>query len=444
MNGGPAARGLATARSLDASLLVVLAGVSAALHVGKLPPAIPVLRDALGITLVQAGFLLSLVQLAGMALGLLVGVLADGIGLRRTVITGLLLLALASAWGGTATDANALLLARAAEGAGFLLASLPGPALIRQLVAPARLNARLGLWGTYMPLGTALALLIGPACIAAWGWPAWWWVLAALSLLMAAVVWRCVPADATRTATPAAVAATHAAGAPAARADSADSADSTGSAGSAGSAALWWQRLVQTLSHRGPWLVSLAFAVYSAQWLAVIGFLPDIYARAGVAPAQGAVLTALAAAVNMLGNLASGRLLQRGVAARQTLTLGYVAMAVGAMLAFADAGQPAALRYSGVLLFSAVGGLIPGTLFATAVRLAPGERTVAPTVGLMQQLSFTGQFLGPPLVAWVAVRAGGWHWTWAVTGLLALGGLLIAQLIQQALARDNPRAEAPR
>ena len=48
----------------------VLAGVSAALHVGKLPPALPVLREALGVSLVQAGFLLSLVQLAGMTLGL--------------------------------------------------------------------------------------------------------------------------------------------------------------------------------------------------------------------------------------------------------------------------------------------------------------------------------------------------------------------------------------
>ncbi len=45
----------------------------ARLHVGKLPPAIPVLRDALGVTLLQAGFLLSLVQLAGMTLGLAVG-----------------------------------------------------------------------------------------------------------------------------------------------------------------------------------------------------------------------------------------------------------------------------------------------------------------------------------------------------------------------------------
>jgi MFS transporter, CP family, cyanate transporter len=32
---------------MDPALVVVLAGVSAALHIGKLPPALPVLRDAL-------------------------------------------------------------------------------------------------------------------------------------------------------------------------------------------------------------------------------------------------------------------------------------------------------------------------------------------------------------------------------------------------------------
>ncbi|HBK00034.1 MAG TPA: MFS transporter, partial [Delftia acidovorans] len=57
-----------------------------------------------------------------------------------------------------------------------------------------------------------------------------------------------------------------------------------------------------------------------------------------------------------------------------------------------------------VVLFSAAGGLIPGTLFSMAVRLAPHESTVSTTVGFMQQWSSVGQFAGPPLVAAVAVQ----------------------------------------
>jgi MFS family permease len=82
---------------LHPSWVIVLAGVCAALHVGKLPPALPVLQATLDISLVQASFLLSALQIAGMTLGLAVGLTADGIGLRRSMLIGLALLAFAIA-----------------------------------------------------------------------------------------------------------------------------------------------------------------------------------------------------------------------------------------------------------------------------------------------------------------------------------------------------------
>ena len=80
--------------------LVLLCGVCAALHLGKLSPALPVLREALHLSLVQSGFLLSMVQFAGMLLGLALGLSADSIGLRRSMLAGLLLLSAAGALGG--------------------------------------------------------------------------------------------------------------------------------------------------------------------------------------------------------------------------------------------------------------------------------------------------------------------------------------------------------
>jgi MFS family permease len=377
--------------------LVVLGGVAAAVHVGKLPPALPVLRDAFGLTLVEAGFLLSLVQFAGMTLGLLVGLAADTLGLKRTMVAGLLVTGLASVLGGFVTTPAPLLGLRALEGLGFLLASMPAPGLIRRLVPAGRMSAMLGVWGAYMPFATALALLCGPAWMAWAGWPGWWWLLGGASLVMAVWLGQALPRDPpSGTARP----------------------------------AEWATRTRQTLVAPGPWLVALAFGVYSAQWLAVIGFLPSIYLAAGIAPAAAAGATALAAAVNMVGNLASGRLLQRGVPARRLLAVGYAVMGLGGVLAFADllpaTGAGPVLRYIAVLAFSMVGGVIPGTLFSLAVRLAPSEQTISTTVGWMQQWSALGQFFGPPLVAWVAARAGGWQWSWLVTAACATSGLLLA------------------
>jgi hypothetical protein len=150
-----------------------------------------------------------------------------------------------------------------------------------------------------------------------------------------------------------------------------------------------------------------------------------------------------AQAVNIVGNVASGRALQRGVPAQRLLLLGFVAMAASAVLAFAQGPAPAGLRYGAVLVFSAVGGLIPGTLFSLAVRVAPHERCMATTVGWMQQWSSAGQFAGPPAVAWLASQMGGWHWTWAATGLCSLLGVLMALVLQRRLRATSGRPPEP-
>lgn len=396
---------------LDPARLVIVAGISAALHVGKLPPAIAALQEALAMGLLQAGFLLSLVQLAGMGLGVALGAVADGLGPRRSILLGLITLGLASLLGGGATSVASLLVLRVVEGFGFLCVVLPAPGLIRSLVPPQRLSTTLGWWGAYMPTAMALALLCGPLWIQAWGWRAWWWALGLLSLLMALAVARGVPrALQVSPATPRV-------------------------------AGLWWGSLRQTLGAPGPWLVAAVFACYSGQWLAVVGFLPTIYGQAGVPSALVGLLTAAVAAANIVGNVASGRALQRGVPAPWLLVLGFVCMAVASSVAFgapdAASGAAAISRYAAVLVFSGVGGLIPGTLFSLALRVAPNERCVASTVGWMQQWSSAGQFAGPPAVAWLAVQVGGWQSTWWFTSACCVVGVGLTALLVPRLRQAS-------
>ncbi len=407
MKSRPAALPVSEAAARQAARLaslVVAVGVTCALHVGKLPVAIPVLRDTLALSLLQAGFLLSLVQLAGMTLGLVVGLMADRLGPRRVMLAGLLLLATGSALGALAPGVSVLLGTRVLEGMGFLLAVLPAPGLLRQRVRHAPTLARaLGWWGAYMPLGTALALLLGAPAIALVGWRWAWASLALVSLVAAVGLQRWVASD---------------------------SVERSQSGGQPVPRPLW-PRLVRTLSAPGPWLVAGAFLLYSGQWLAVVGFLPTIYSQAGYGGAVVGLLSALAAGINMLGNIGAGRWLARGARPGLVLSLAYLAMGLGALVAFGASGHPV-WQYLAVLLFSGVGGLIPGTLFGLAVVLAPGEDTVSTTVGWMQQFSSLGQFLGPPLVAWVAIQAGGWQWTWLVTGACSLLGMVLAFRLQKA------------
>ena len=390
------------------SWVIVFAGVCAALHVGKLPPALPVLQDALGITLVQAGFLLSAVQVASMTLGLAVGLSVDSLGLHRSMVGGLALLSVASISGGFVVDTRGLLCLRVIEGLGFLLVVMPAPALIRRTVDASQLSGRMGWWGTYMPTGSALALLFGPWVIAGLNWSVWWWLLGVLAAFAGIAVWFCVP-------------------------DVQPPAPTHSVANGA-----WFTRLALTLQSPGPWLVALTFAVYSSQWLAVVGFLPTVYAELGLTAGMAGALSACVALANVSGNIMSGRLLQRGWPAQRLLWIGFACMALGAVGAYATwqgSGLPTALRFACVVMFSAVGGLIPGTLFASAMRLAPSDGTLSTTVGYMQQWSALGQFAGPPLVAWVAASAGGWQWTWVVTASLSLAGVVLAYFIGRALRK---------
>ena len=97
------------------------------------------------------------------------------------------------------------------------------------------------------------------------------------------------------------------------------------------------------------------------------------------------------------------------------------------------------VRYGAWLLFSGVGGLVPATLFALALRVAPGEHLLSTTLGWVQQWSALGQFSGPPAMAFVAVQAAGWQFTWVATGACSLLGLGLAMVLTKPAAPPPQR-----
>ena len=72
------------AQNLHAARYEITASVVAALHIGKLPLALPVPQKVQAISQLQAYFLLSLIQMAGVTLALFTGLLAQRDGLERT------------------------------------------------------------------------------------------------------------------------------------------------------------------------------------------------------------------------------------------------------------------------------------------------------------------------------------------------------------------------
>ena len=329
-----------------AAVVVLATGVGLALHVGKLPPAVPALTQDWGLTLVQTSYAV-------------------------------------------------LLALRALEGVGLLMAAVPAPGLLRRVVPGHQVTRVLGVWGAYIPFGTGLAFLIGPWVIQHGTWALWWWLLAALTAAALVAVRVVVPPDPPRPAVAAGVADT----APAA-------------AGVAATGA--WARVRRTVGSVGPWMGALAFGVYAAQWMAVIGFLPTVYVQAGWTGAVGAVLTSVVPWVNVVGNVVAGILLHRGWRLAGVLGMGFAGQTLGA---------------AGAVIFSMDRVLVPGALFAAAPFFAPDERTISTTVGMVQQLSSTGQVIGPPVVAALASAAGGFHLTWVACLVCAATGAALSLVL---------------
>src|SRR5690606_36223719 len=96
-------------RTNTAWIMIVATGVVAGLHIWKLSPALTVIQQEFGFSLIFSGVLLGVVQVAGMVGGLAVSLLSEVISQRRTLVLGLLLLVLGSALGALAPSAALLL-----------------------------------------------------------------------------------------------------------------------------------------------------------------------------------------------------------------------------------------------------------------------------------------------------------------------------------------------
>lgn len=356
--------------------LLVAAGIVAAFHVGKVPPALPSIRAELDATLRQAGWLLSTVNLISAAGGMAIALTADRLGHRRLVILGTALSFAASLLAAFATGVESLLVSRFFEGLGFIAVVVAIPSLLLRIARPDDHRLAMALWTTYMPAGAGAMMLISALVLPGTSWRVAWVVAAGASgLMLIALLLRALPRAELDAQTVARRPVLH--------------------------------EMAEVASSGGPLAIALCFAAYSCCWFAVIGFLPTLQIeRLHLSTSTAAIVTALVTIVNVGGNLASGWLLRRGVA-RVTLIVGAsVSMAFCAAGIFAE-GLPDLLRLLLAGLYSAVIGVVPGALFTAIPIHAPRPPLVGAATGLLMQGSNIGALLGPPLTA-ALVSSSGW------------------------------------
>jgi MFS family permease len=172
-------------RILDAALLIG-AGIVAACQVGKAFIAMPLIIVDLKIGVDVGSMILAVVALIGAIGAMPVSMVLRRLGAGRALIFGLVAIGIGSAIGAIAADAPILIFSRAIEGLGLLATVLVIPDLLQQTVAPRDRDLMLAIWGSYMPIGTVLMLLLGPA-LPEIGWRTLWAFNAILPIAYAAL-----------------------------------------------------------------------------------------------------------------------------------------------------------------------------------------------------------------------------------------------------------------
>ncbi len=392
------------ATSWSPVLLAIGAGFLAAFQVGKVHIALPSIRHSFALSLVSASWLLSALSVVGLFVATPTGSYAGKIGTKKTLILGLLLVAAASAAGAFSPTSAWLLWSRLLEGIGYVMIVVAAPSLIVELTTQADIRLALAGWSCFMPGGIALITLLAPLLLATHTWRALWLANALLILLYAVLLMVTVKPRTVIPVEPHAHPLTE-------------------------------FRAVATA--RGPLYLAIIFGMYTMQHLAIMGFLPTLLIeKFALSPSRAGVLVSIAMASNILGNLAAGLLLQRGI--RRSVLIGATSIFMVIMtLGMFSLGLSLAAVYLCAFLFSCVGGIVPASVLSAAPIHAPNEHLIPATNGLLVQGSNLGIVLGPPLVSGVAATLG-WRWVPAMTLLAALIATLLA-----AKVSNKSHASAP-
>ena len=366
-------------------LLLYAAGLMAAAQLGKLSALVPAITPTLGLSLALAAWAVSLIEIGGATLGAVAGVMAQRLGLWRTLQLGLAALAVAGLGSATAQGAASLLGWRVLEAAGYLAITVSAPVLIARLSVVAGSHTQMlamTLWSTFVPVGLAFGASAAAAAAVPLGWRGALLAGAVLAAALALAVWWLRPrAESSGEARPPA-------------ADAAPTPTTTSWDGPSAPPA-------------AAWCLALAFGLFALFAVGVIALLPTLLVDgAGLSLAEAGQWTGLASLAAVGGSVLMLALTRQGVGARG-LALGALALPAmlvwGVFLPSPQAGAAIALAVA----INVLGGVFAGLAFAALPRVCRHPAQLVRANGLITQCGASGSLLGPPLMA-AGVTAWGW------------------------------------
>lgn len=358
------------------------------------------LLPAFGMDLSTFGWLMSALTVCGVLLAFPAAYICRTLGIKKILLLSAACIFVGGVLGSTASSVPVLLISRMFEGVGIGLVGVAGPTALSIWFPADRRGLPLGIWGTWMPLGTIVMLLVAPPIAEAFDWRAVFWICVVASVVAFLLVLFFYKEPPT--------------GLYGEEGDNKDSEPISIKAG------------LKTLKGRDIWLLGLAFLFFSAvcngAWMTYYPtFLIEDW---GFTPSEAGAVTSLLAVIAIIGVPIMGTLSDMLKRRKVIVLISYALIGIGMLFGWQNESL--------MLIWVFVGAAgVGGAMTSAATRpMAPEIMGKYGTLGIAMGMSVlqVAQNLGPTILA-PAFGAAASTMGWNMAGLCILLPLMIAAFV---------------
>ncbi len=268
-----------------------------------------------------------------------------------------------------------MLFGRAIEGVGLGLIAVVAPAVISMWFAPHERGTPMGIWASWVPVGSFIMYNLAGPLLGSFGWQGSWWFGAAFALV--ALIIYAVTVNA-----PVSTASTTAQPSPA--------------------KASFGKLLLNPTS----WILALMFGAFNFAFLAFGTWAPTYFNQGLGVDLNTASFDASLSSLSVIpATIIAGWVLDRVKNRHRVLTVTFVMTGVLLLWSFQLGSASAIVPY--MLALGLVGGFIPTATFTLAPETMPSPMFAGLALGLVSVGQNLGLFFGPPMVG-ALIADGNW------------------------------------
>ena len=390
---------------------VVSCGVVGAMNLAKLAPSMGRLIEYFQISLSTSGLIGAIFSALTLATGLIGGIIIARYGPRRAMLAGLIISLIGSCIPVISPELPSLMFGRTLEGYGFLLINLAAPVLLSLHTHANNRGRVMGVWGSFMPAGNAVIILIAPVLYLFSGWQLLWAASAFYTAIILFLAFYIIPSDPDQ----------------------------------------FKQAIIDKMSTVirqtiGKWSIIITgttFACHSLIFLGIMQFLPYYFENiAGYSETISYLIAAFFCLAGFVGHLFCGYLLHKGRKPEQLMTFAFII--AGCFVSFFFGVFDRIIPFAELPLVKLVAiicvaffmGLTPPSIFYLVSYIAPPSRITPINYGYMAQIQAIGIFAGPFLFGWLVDITGGWSIIGTTTIFISIVGI-IAGIVSSKIILNN-------